>query len=162
MRSHAAPVFALAALLATASLHAQEPGRGALCKAFEGQGGTLTLVNLVPRRPAGGAIDLADVDVDADGVPDPVHLACTPANERAPGHCKLTLNLAGGRVLAYEREHIALVQAGQRVYVASAQGVCRAHRLARSAELAAVVQGRLVTRCGPVARPPDASADATC
>ncbi|MEO5687045.1 MAG: hypothetical protein ABIR54_06745 [Burkholderiaceae bacterium] len=151
MNSDAAKAFALAALLATASLHAQEPERGALCRAFDGKGGALTLVNLVPRNPAGGAIDLNDVDIDADGAFDSIHLACTPASGTAPEHCKLTLNLAGGPVLNYEREHLGLVQAGPRVYVSGAQTVCRAHRLVSSAELAAVVKGRFVTRCGPIA-----------
>jgi hypothetical protein len=162
MGLHAAKAFALAALLATASLHAQEPERGALCKAFEGRGGELTLVNLVPRNPAGGAIDLGDVDIDADGALDAIHLACTPASAAMPEHCKLTLGLAGGHVLDYEREHIALVQAGPRVYVSSAQAVCRAHRPARSTELAAVVKGRFVTRCGPVATPAPTANGAGC
>ena len=162
MKPHAALLLALAALLATASLHAQEPERGALCRAFEGQGGALTLVNLVPRNPAGGAIDLADVDIDADGALDPIHLECTPASGSAPEHCKLTLNLSGGAALHYEREHIALVQAGPRVYVSSAQTACRAHRLVRSSELAAVVKGRFVTRCGPIATPATTASGAGC
>ena len=162
MNSNAARAFALAALLATGSLHAQEPARGALCRAFEGKAGALTLVNLVPRHPAGGAIALDDVDIDADGALDPVHLACTPASGSAAEHCKLTLTLSGGHVLDYEREHISLVQAGPRVYVSSAQTVCRAHRLVSSAELAAVVKGRFVTRCGPISTPAPAASGAGC
>jgi fermentation-respiration switch protein FrsA (DUF1100 family) len=162
MNSDLATAFALAALLATASLHAQEPERGALCRAFEGKGGGLTLVNLAPRKPGGGAIELNDIDIDADGALDPIQLACTPAGASSPEHCRLALTLAGGHVLNFEREHIALVQAGKRVYVSSAQTICRAHRLATSAQLSAVTHGRLVTRCGPIATPALAASGSGC
>ena len=160
MKPRATLVLTLATLLASA--HAQEPARGALCRAFEGKGGELTLVNLVPRRPEGGTVDLRDVDIDADGAPDPIRLACTPAQAGGPQHCALTMTLAGGHELRFEREHVALVQAGTRVYVSSAQTVCRAHRLTQSTELAAVVKGRLVTRCGPLATPVSATGAPDC
>ena len=162
MNTHAATALALAALLVTASSRAQEPDRSALCHAFEGKGGELTLVNLVPRRPAGGTVDLNDIDIDADGAPDPVRLTCIPAQAGGQEHCTLTLTLPGGHLLKYEREHIALVQAGNRIYVSSAQTVCRTHRFARSAELSAVVKGRFVTRCGPIATPLTASTAPDC
>ena len=153
--------LALAALLAAASARAQEPARGALCRAFEGKAGELTLVNLVPRRPAGGVVDLSDVDIDADGWPDPIK---PPAVRDGGQHraCALTMTLAGGQGVKFEREHIALVQAGSRVYVSSAQSVCRTHKLASSAELAAVVKGRFVTRCGPIVTPAAAAAGPDC
>ena len=162
MNFRATLVITLATLLATAASHAQEPARGALCRAFEGKSGELTLVNLVPRRPAGGVVDLRDVDIDADGSPDLIPLACTPAQAGGPGHCALTMTMAGGHELKFEREHVALVQAGTRVYVSSGQTVCRAHRLTQSTELAAVVKGRLVTRCGPVATPVTAASAPDC
>ena len=162
MNTHAAGALALAALLAATSARAQEPDRAALCRAFEGKGGELTLVNLVPRRPAGGTVDLTDIDIDADGTLDPVRLTCIPAPAGGQEHCTLTMTLSGGHLLKYEREHIALVQAGSRVYVSSAQTVCRTHRFAQSAELSAVVKGRFVTRCGPIATPVTTSTGPDC
>ena len=162
MTASAKIVLALVALLAMASPRANEPERAALCRAFEGKGGELTLVNLVPRRPAGGVVDLRDVDIDADGAPDLIRLACTPAQANAPEHCALTMTMAGGHELKFEREHIALVQAGPRVYVSSSQTVCRSHRLALSTELAVVVKGRLLIRCGPAATPISAASGPDC
>lgn len=43
-----------------------------------------------------------------------------------------------------------------------AQTVCRSHRLALSTELAAVVKGRLATRCAPVARPVSTASAPDC
>jgi hypothetical protein len=164
MSPQAKIALALAGLLATASPHAKdaEPERVALCRAFEGKGGDLTLVNLVPRHPAGGVVDLRDVDIDDDGLPDLIRLACTTALATGAEHCALTLTMAGGHELKFEREHIALVQAGSRVYVSSSQTVCRSHRLAHSTELAAVIKGRFVTRCGPEATPINAANTPDC
>ena len=162
MKPHAATAIALAALLAAASPRAQEPDRTALCRAFEGKGGELTLVNLVPRRPAGGTVALTDIDIDADGHPDPLALTCVPAQAGGQERCTLAMTLSGGHVLKVEREHIALLQAGSRVYVSSTRTTCRAHRFTQSAELAAVVKGRFVTRCGPIATPLAASGSPDC
>ena len=65
-------------------------------------------------------------------------------------------------VLKYEREHIALVQAGSRVYVSSARTLCRTHKFAQAAELATVVKGHFVTRCGAIAVPLTASSSPDC
>ncbi len=163
MNIPAAIALALAASLASASLRAQEPDRAALCRAFEGKGGELTLVNLVPRHPAGdGVVELTDVDIDADGLPDPIRLACGPAQGSGPEHCTLTLRLAGHHELRLAREHIALEQAGPRVYVSSSQTVCRSHKLTQATQLSAVVKGRFVTRCGPIVAPVNAASTPDC